>query len=832
MSESQLAWVKQKLGFAPSPQPPPRQTRMPPLPRALGAAIADEKAKIEPALVQLGNLRTQVAALRAGLQSNPAFILPDAPDPRATEDKTPVRSTKATAPKTAATPTAAALPEADRKALLDNFFAEKRSLSVQLEGISEASISPIGDLRTAQDALQQLGSDIENAKQRADQTGRRNLEALARDLTVAQVAAVRATEVTSQLRDSRIAFRNDLNEVSARFLKDFATRFQQIVPEASPKSLQKAADAEEKVFQTALSRYKKDAADDAKFSTEVKPGKPRTFEKIDLGKLLPADQVDKILSPNLQDADVGAVAENLAASVAKAFKDLPADSDQLFDLSLKGADDFKDAIAKSLGVEFEPAAPLQRQPETWDPPGVQAAAGQIADRLSRQVRDSNPTRISDDLSTVTFKNKKYSRGEELGGGSSNVATLYKDKDGNAVVLRTSHTVDLGDVKAPTFNRRSDVDDLVKHRMASGSDGIGAENVVKLLDVAQATESKVFGIFECCGGGDAKTFAQGTHAATETDVLPPTVRNAMIREMVGETAKGMKNLSDQGLAHNDFKTANVFLAADGTMKVGDLGETSPVDAQGKAPPDVTGGTAPLQASPSDKPSLQRDVGMMGTFLDMLASDVDSSLGGGRRRPGGAGALKRLRDAMLDPDPAKRPTIEAILLSAYVDEAEDSSPDPNLGAVKTALIAYSKKVAKDIAGPLKIIGDARQKIKESWEKDYKDAQKYKKHTDLIKEQNAIIEAQQKEIDKINKRADVAPLVDKIRSVSAAVEGAPSGVLCKNEKCKKQFRPDTTASVPPDFKSLPDPFEAACPHCKQKHKYKKSDVLRPEMWRYNQS
>jgi hypothetical protein len=168
-------------------------------------------------------------------------------------------------------------------------------------------------------------------------------------------------------------------------------------------------------------------------------------------------------------------------------------------------------------------------------------------------------------------------------------------------------------------------------------------------------------------------------------------------------------------------------------------------------------------------------MMRTFLDVLAGDVGEDANKSRRRPGGAGALQRLRDAMLDPNPAKRPSIDAVLLSAYVDQAatdatgsDASRGTSNLAKVKAAMIAYSKQVSKDIASPLNEIRKARDIIKESWRRGYIDEQQYQQHMKTIEEQNLIIKKQQDLLKQINADPNVADLVKGIHDAVDAVLG----------------------------------------------------------------
>lgn len=258
----------------------------------------------------------------------------------------------------------------------------------------------------------------------------------------------------------------------------------------------------------------------------------------------------------------------------------------------------------------------------------------------------------------------------------------------------------------------------------GEGGKGDPHLVSMLGAVTDSSGGVHMLVEECSGGDMQDFANALNQATESGALPPEARNALLRAIAGEASKGLKYLKDQGLTHNDVKGANYLIDGSGTVKIADLGSGRQVDEGGGitlGPEETTPPVTPRYVSPElanaeDPDSDERhwtpksDVFSLGAMLDMLGSGVTDPKqwyfqNPGRQTGTTATSFDRLRNAMLDEDPDKRPTVDAVLMSSYVDEAlnddgsgaeqQDINHGDAIAELKAAIIAYGKGRKRRIA-----------------------------------------------------------------------------------------------------------------------------------------
>ncbi|MFD2854312.1 hypothetical protein ACFSZS_05305 [Seohaeicola zhoushanensis] len=75
-----------------------------------------------------------------------------------------------------------------------------------------------------------------------------------------------------------------------------------------------------------------------------------------------------------------------------------------------------------------------------------------------------------------------------------------------------------------------------------------------------------------------------------------------------------------------------------------------------------------------------------------------------------SLTRLMNRMKDPDPDKRPTLDAVLMSSYFDEVDQNYTKEDLTRLKKATVAYSKTLGKQAAELGNVINRAEGQIRQ--------------------------------------------------------------------------------------------------------------------------
>ena len=480
-------------------------------------------------------------------------------------------------------------------------------------------------------------------------------------------------------------------------------------------------DAERKydtALETAKQRFKQDSERDQDLvSKDTLPiPKPKQLATYKLGDALPEELAEKLrgLAPRPEgldgkeikppdDVDIDAIARIVAEHVGKTLTVGDPGSDVVFDLLLKNPAAFLADLGAELGWD--------RDMKKWS--DAQRQAGdKIANAMAERVRQDSPNRLSDDRASFTFNGKTYKGRQRLGAGGLCTAYRYTcEDDRSSIVLKTPNSS--GETK-----RAGMVDEMRAHRLAMGGEGgKGDRHLLAMLGALTDSSGGVHMLVEECSGGDMKDFAEALNQVTESGALPPEARNALLRAIAGEAAKGLKYVKDQGLTHNDVKHANYLIDGSGTVKIADLGSGRQVDEGGGialGPDEITPPVTPRYVSPElakaeDPNSDERhwtpssDVFSLGAMLDMLGSGTMEPkkwyFDNPDRQTGTiATSFDRLRNAMLEEDPDKRPTIDAILMSSYVDEALDESGpgaehqdinhDEAIAELKAAIIAYGK------------------------------------------------------------------------------------------------------------------------------------------------
>ncbi len=244
------------------------------------------------------------------------------------------------------------------------------------------------------------------------------------------------------------------------------------------------------------------------------------------------------------------------------------------------------------------------------------------------------------------------------------------------------------------------------REARTAGRINHRNVVTLYD-AGTHDGRYFMALEYVAGGDADQLA-----AAAGGRLPESRAFAI----VADAARGLQALQHAGLLHRDIKPANIFIAADGTAKLGDLGLARTEDGGDRMT--ATGATvgtpaymSPEQANGAADLDIRSDVYALGATLYALVCGEPPFIGAtlwqvvhkvmtepppdARLKGAGEGCARIIAKALAK-DPATRFQTPAELLAALTAAAAERAP-PAVASAPTGRSAARRAGTRRTAAP---------------------------------------------------------------------------------------------------------------------------------------
>jgi serine/threonine protein kinase len=555
------------------------------------------------------------------------------------------------------------------------------------------------------------------------------------------------------------------------------SKFQTRGPAADVKqSFQELTDQEEARLAAAKKRYVKAMEPGKAPAPAARLPAVRTFHMTDVLD----DDVDELDGAALTDERIATVAEQAAeklrALMRQEAQDRPS-GDVLLDLTLKSVDDFKGDLAVSLG--------LKRDGSDW-PPERKKLIERMAQDLYQTVLAETPNRAADDNSTITVSGKVYGNPEELGSGGFGIVFRYTSDDGETVAVKI-----LKDEK----NRKGMASEMRIHWQASGGESIaGPANVLSMKGAAVGKDGTLMMVMEEGKGGDLNTLSESTNALSMAGLIPEAARTAMVQRTMQQVVNGLKTVHAAGMMHLDMKAVNCMLDADGNVMISDFGQARPLDDDGTV--NTRGVSTTKEFAPVEhgrgKIAAADEVFWLGSMLQVMSSDLQSDGTkaridlkwqgdmskarttdldkNGNKQIVNQTALDRLRNAMLDSDPAKRPSLDAVLMSSYLNDVDRSYAEDDVSALMRAVTAYNRQVGKDIQKLTSDINYCRGKI--AWEEArFAELQKTGTPTPQQREASAKqiqtwkdeIETKTDDVAAINARPEVVPLVEAIQNAS---------------------------------------------------------------------
>ncbi|CAI4223109.1 unnamed protein product [Auanema sp. JU1783] len=157
---------------------------------------------------------------------------------------------------------------------------------------------------------------------------------------------------------------------------------------------------------------------------------------------------------------------------------------------------------------------------------------------------------SDDMSRVTTAASRYERIKTVGKGAFGSAVLYKKRDdGSLVIVKEINMYDLDSVQRQSALNEVNLLSRIDH-----------PNIISYYDSFEEDGILMIEMEYADGGTLAQYLAKSQTFLSEE----------IITDLMVQMLSAVSYLHDNSVLHRDLKTANIFLTADGFVKVGDFG----------------------------------------------------------------------------------------------------------------------------------------------------------------------------------------------------------------------------------------------------------------------
>lgn len=432
------------------------------------------------------------------------------------------------------------------------------------------------------------------------------------------------------------------------------------------------------------------------------------FDGQEFFETLPDMPLDGATDREIAEVTLAAATRMLNAVID--IKKMDPKSDVLFDMACKSKDGWIEEIMDATGL----VGNLEDLPEAQ-----QKVLNGMADQFYDILKKEYPNKTSEDFSTFTLDGDSYTKKKKLGNGAMGEVWIYENsRTGEEIVLKTSLNArdeNTGDL-IPEKRDEMEKEARNHHRIMGGGHGDGHQNVTAMKGLVMGPLGEPLVAMELAESGDGQAFQHGASVATRTGLIPETARMALAKASMRDIVRGLKAMHDQGVTHFDVKQLNIFVDKDGRMKVGDFGcgdITERTHEKVKGPEETTPTTMPDEIQLGDELSDKSDSFMLGAMLDLWTSEYERldeaqaqfkfstpTRGQTTDDPTGAGkavmatSLDRLRNALLEQDPEKRPSMDAVLFSSFLSDVDESYTEDDVAELREAQAAYAKALGKAV------------------------------------------------------------------------------------------------------------------------------------------
>ena len=470
-----------------------------------------------------------------------------------------------------------------------------------------------------------------------------------------------------------------------------------------------------------------------------------------------------------------AVTTAVTQKITEFLTDLQSEPDEIFDLSIKSRAQLMEMIAQETLGQTDPTNWTDSQKEMLEEATTSAETAMCANL---------PNQIADDGSTVSIGGVVYSNPIVLKAGGNGVTKLYKDAEGNPIVVKTPIT--------NTEGKRDDaVWEMQVHYRATKEDDEDSA-LVGFHGALRSPDGQLHMVLEAVDGGDLKDRGDAISIAAATGMIPEEARQAIAVNELLAAARAMKELEMKGLVHRDLKGLNVMMTKQGKVKIIDFGESEFIDEEtGSIPGDQTRQTTPGFASPETFDMRDHDTKSdsysLGAMFRNMAQGLDAGHDTQNARMDG-GTLGRVIAGLTDPDPTKRPSMDAILQSALATSYEKDFNEDNVKDLQQASLEFSVQMAS-VRGDLDV-DDLETKVTSNISGELKPTMK------ALDVQNLISALEAKSTDKWQEKTrnpqENAKKLESLENYRKDIDVLKHGILApmvkaETEKSEARFKED---------------------------------------------
>lgn len=360
-------------------------------------------------------------------------------------------------------------------------------------------------------------------------------------------------------------------------------------------------------------------------------------------------------------------------------------ADLVLDLLLTDDQQLKETLADQNQWTLEE---LNAEQEAWLEVCIAA--------IRKHVKPERETSLNLATKELRIGDQTLGLQRELGSGSNGRVSLFSARDPGSLPSRVAvKRLWLADIpelaEAMKFEFASEIRNHY-HLMRGPKDAPGRAYIVELLDVVQDEGGGLNSVMEVAEQGDLESNRLGLNIASQSGILSQTATDLLQARQLEQLVQGMIYIRDQGMTHFDLKPANIFVTADGTLKIGDFGEGGISMAEhGGQFPTESGGTPviiPSEKGGMDGGDASRDAFALGRIVKLLTAQ-EHQLEYSVVASTSTGVTGELLRALTDSTGAVRPSLEAVLEAPLLVQARNVDAQ-KVATLNRLMLDYNRKL----------------------------------------------------------------------------------------------------------------------------------------------